>query len=61
MVTTIETLSLGDARRLLSAAEAKAAQIEIPSSIAVVDTGGNLLAFARMDGASAGLDRRRDP
>jgi uncharacterized protein GlcG (DUF336 family) len=54
MVTTIETLSLGDARRLLSAAEARAAQIEVPSSIAVVDTGGNLLAFARMDGAWLG-------
>lgn len=54
MVTTIETLSLGDARRLLAAAEAKAAQIEVPSNIAVVDAGGNLLAFARMDGAWLG-------
>jgi len=54
MVTTIDTLSLGDARRLLMAAEAKAAQIEVPSNIAVVDAGGNLLAFARMDGAWLG-------
>ena len=54
MVTTIETLSLGDDRRLLAAAEAKAAQIEVPSNIAVVDAGGNLLAFARMDGAWLG-------
>jgi uncharacterized protein GlcG (DUF336 family) len=54
MVTSIETLSLGDARRLLMAAEAKAAQIEVPSNIAVVDAGGNLLAFARMDGAWLG-------
>lgn len=54
MVTSIETLSLGDARRLLAAAEAKAAQIEVPSNIAVVDAGGNLLAFARMDGAWLG-------
>ena len=54
MVATIETLSLGDARRLLAAAEAKAAQIEVPSNIAVVDAGGNLLAFARMDGAWLG-------
>ena len=54
MVTTIETLSLGDARRLLAAAEAKAAQTEVPSNIAVVDAGGNLLAFARMDGAWLG-------
>ncbi|MBN8849980.1 MULTISPECIES: heme-binding protein [unclassified Sphingomonas] len=54
MVMTIETLSLGDARRLLMAAEARAAQIEVPSNIAVVDAGGNLLAFARMDGAWLG-------
>jgi uncharacterized protein GlcG (DUF336 family) len=54
MVQTIETLSLGDARRLLAAAEAKAAQIDVPSNIAVVDAGGNLLAFARMDGAWLG-------
>ena len=54
MVTTVETLSLGDARRLLAAAEAKAAQIEVPSNIAVVDAGGNLLAFVRMDGAWLG-------
>ncbi|HEX4695422.1 heme-binding protein [Sphingomonas sp.] len=54
MPTTITTLSLGDARRLLAAAEAKAAQIEVPYNIAVVDAGGNLLAFARMDGAWLG-------
>jgi uncharacterized protein GlcG (DUF336 family) len=54
MVTTIQTLSLGDARRLLAAAEAKAAQIEVPSNIAVVDAGGNLLTFARMDNAWLG-------
>ncbi len=54
MVMTIDTLSLGDARRLVMAAEAKAAQIEVPSNIAVVDAGGNLLAFARMDGAWLG-------
>ncbi|WP_294046986.1 heme-binding protein [Sphingomonas sp.] len=50
----IETLSLGDARRMLMTAEAKAAQIGVPSNIAVVDAGGNLLAFARMDGAWLG-------
>lgn len=33
MVAAIETLSLGDARRLLAAAEAKAAQIGVPSNI----------------------------
>ncbi len=54
MVTTIDTLSLDDARILLAAAEAKAIEIEVPSNIAVVDAGGNLLAFARMDGAWLG-------
>lgn len=54
MVMQIESLSLGDARRLIMAAEAKAAQIGVPSNIAVVDAGGNLLAFARMDGAWLG-------
>jgi uncharacterized protein GlcG (DUF336 family) len=50
----VDSLSLGDARRLLAAAEAKAAQIGVPYNIAVVDAGGNLLAFARMDGAWLG-------
>lgn len=54
MVMTIETLSLGDARRLIMAAETKAAQIGVPSNVAVVDAGGNLIAFARMDGAWLG-------
>jgi uncharacterized protein GlcG (DUF336 family) len=54
MVATIATLSLQDARGLVAAAEAKAGQIEVPSNIAVVDAGGNLLAFARMDGAWLG-------
>src|SRR3569623_1023033 len=54
MPTTIATFSLGDARRLIAAAEAKAAQIEVPTNIAVVDAGGNQLAFARMDGAWLG-------
>lgn len=39
------------AARLLQAAIAKANEIGIPECISVVDTGGHLLAFARMDGA----------
>lgn len=35
----------------LDAAIAKARAIGVPENIAVVDAGGNLLAFARMDGA----------
>lgn len=35
----------------LNAAIAKAREIGVPENIAVCDAGGNLLAFARMDGA----------
>jgi uncharacterized protein GlcG (DUF336 family) len=39
---------------LLKAAQSKAAEIGIAVSIAVLDTGGNLKAFSRMDGAWLG-------
>jgi uncharacterized protein GlcG (DUF336 family) len=39
---------------VLAAAEAKAAHLGQPMNIAVVDGGGNLLAFIRMDGAWMG-------
>ena len=39
------------ATRLVQAAVAKAHEIGVPECISVVDTGGHLLAFARMDGA----------
>ncbi len=39
------------ARKLLDAAIAKAEENNTPMCIAVVDDGGNLLAFVRMDGA----------
>ena len=41
-------ITLQDARRVIAAAEQKAIAIEQPQNIAVVDTGGNLLAFVRM-------------
>lgn len=44
-------LTLEQARLALDAAMAKANEIGSPSSIAIVDGGRNLLAFARMDGA----------
>jgi glc operon protein GlcG len=44
-------LTLAGARAILSAAEEKARAIKVPQNIAVVDEGGYLLAFARMDGA----------
>src|SRR2546430_7572022 len=42
------------ARRVIAAAEKKAGDIGQPMNIAVVDGGGNLVAFARMDGAWLG-------
>ncbi len=44
-------LTLEGARAILSAAEKKARAIQVPMNIAVVDGGGHLLAFIRMDGA----------
>ena len=44
-------LNLAGARRVLAGAEAKAATLGVKSVIAVVDEGGHLLAFARLDGA----------
>jgi uncharacterized protein GlcG (DUF336 family) len=49
-----ESVALDDARRIISAAEDKAREIEFPSNIAVVDAGGNLVAHIRMDGAWIG-------
>ena len=47
-------ITLSDARKIIAAAEKKAADIGQPMNIAVVDAGGNLVAFARMDGAWLG-------
>jgi uncharacterized protein GlcG (DUF336 family) len=44
-------LSLADARRVIAAGERRAHQLGQPMNIAVVDEGGHLLAFGRMDGA----------
>lgn len=43
-------LTLEGARAILAAAEKKAQQIKVPQIIAIVDEGGHLLLFARMDG-----------
>ena len=47
-------VTLTDARRVIAAAEAKAAEICQPMNIAVADGGGNLVAHVRMDGAWLG-------
>ncbi len=44
-------LNLSGAETIVRAARAKAAEMELKVNIAVVDDGGHLLAFARMDGA----------
>jgi uncharacterized protein GlcG (DUF336 family) len=49
-----ETVTLADAKRMLSAAEAKAASLGIAYNIAIVDAGGHLVAFVRQDGALIG-------
>lgn len=47
-------VTLADARRIIAAAEKKAAEIGQPMNIAVADGGGNLIAHVRMDGAWLG-------
>ena len=44
-------LTLAGARRALAAAEAKATELGVKENLAVVDDGGHLLAFGRLDGA----------
>src|SRR5450755_752809 len=45
---------LADARRVIAAAEKKAAEIGQPMNIAVADAGGNLVSHVRMDNAWMG-------
>ena len=52
-VAACESCSLDAAKALIEAAEAKSQEISVPMAIAIVDDGGLLKAFHRMDG----LDR----
>ncbi|MBZ9751165.1 heme-binding protein [Deinococcus sp. HMF7604] len=47
-------LTLADARQVIAAAEQKAEEIGQPMNVAVVDSGGNLVAHVRMDKAWIG-------
>lgn len=47
----VPKLTQSDAAGILAAAHAQAERIGVPMDIAVVDDGGHLLAFERMDGA----------
>ena len=54
MPRSYTSLTLDDAKRMLQAGEVAAAKIGIAYNIAVVDAGGNLIAFVRQDGALIG-------
>jgi uncharacterized protein GlcG (DUF336 family) len=47
-------ITLEDAMKIISAAQKKAAALGQPMNIAVADSGGNLVAHVRMDGAWLG-------
>ncbi|MFO7152341.1 MAG: cob(I)yrinic acid a,c-diamide adenosyltransferase [Bacillota bacterium] len=47
----VESLNLESALKIIKKAEEKALEIKKPMCVAVVDAGGHLLAFHRMDGA----------
>ena len=52
-------VTLEDARRVIAAAEQKAAEIGQPMNIAVVDGGGNLVSHVRMDGHGSAVSISR--
>ena len=47
----VPKLTLDDAKLMMAAAEQKASEIGVDMDIAIVDDGGNLLLFQRMDNA----------
>ncbi len=51
---SVQSVTLQDARRVITAGENKAGELAQPMNIAVVDAGGNLVCHARMDGAWIG-------
>lgn len=51
---TANGITLDEAQNIIEAARRKAVEIGVPMDIAIVDTGNNLTAFARMDGAWLG-------
>ena len=48
------SITLEQAEKAVQAAKAKATEISVPMNIAVVDRGGNIVAFVRMDNAWLG-------
>jgi len=51
---TRKQVTLEAAQSVIDAARQRARAIDVPMNIAIVDEGGNLVAFARMDGAWLG-------
>ena len=49
---TVKSLGLAEANQVIQAGIARAGEIGSPSTLAVVDVGGTVIAQARMDGAS---------
>lgn len=49
MAMAVDNVTLAEAQAMIAAAEKKAADIKVPMNIAVVDSGGNLVAFGRMN------------
>ena len=49
------------AQRMVEATLVKARAIGVPENVAVLDDGGNLKAFARMDGAPIAGQRQSQP
>ncbi|MEX3842927.1 heme-binding protein [Paraburkholderia sp. BR10882] len=54
MPRSYDSLTLEDAKKMVCAAEERAASLGIAYNIAVVDAGGHLIAFLRQDGALIG-------
>ena len=53
-VPTANGITLDEAQTVIAAPRAKADEIGVPMNIAIVDAGGNLTAFAKMDNAWLG-------
>lgn len=54
MTNSIQDVSTDEAQQIVRASMTKAQELDLKMNIAVVDAGGNLKAFARMDGAWLG-------
>src|SRR5258708_38622847 len=49
-----KTLTLGEAKKIMAAAQADAAKLNLTMAIAILDEGGHLLPFEKMDDTQTG-------